>query len=398
MNLVWKLLRQHISVPQFVGFFLADLIGMLIVLFACQFYFDIRPIFTAEDSFMKSDYMIVNKRVGMASALGGNGAFSVADTEDLSRQPFVRGIGSFSSTNYQVQASMSIGGVPVLKSEIFFESVPDQFVDAPLDLWKYEPESREVPIILPKSYLTMYNLGFAPKHLLPKISDGSFGMIDFRIFIHGEGLDETFSGRVIGFTNRLSTILVPQSFMDWSNGHFSSKDPARPTRLIFKVDNPTDMSISQYMESHGYEVSSGNENAEKINYFLRLLVSIVVAVGLIISALAIYILMLSIYLLVEKNATKLENLLLIGYSPSRVARPYQLLAVGLGSAVLLLAWAVILAARFFYMDMLMLLYPEMQSTSLWPMVAFGLGIFAIVSLVGTLVIRSKMLSIWKSHK
>ena len=32
MNLVWKLLRQHVSVPQFIGFFFANLCGMLIVL------------------------------------------------------------------------------------------------------------------------------------------------------------------------------------------------------------------------------------------------------------------------------------------------------------------------------------------------------------------------------
>ena len=33
MNLVWKLLRQHISIPQFAGFAFANLFGMLIVLF-----------------------------------------------------------------------------------------------------------------------------------------------------------------------------------------------------------------------------------------------------------------------------------------------------------------------------------------------------------------------------
>lgn len=37
MNLVWKLLRQHISIPQFVGFFFANLFGMLIVLLGFSF-------------------------------------------------------------------------------------------------------------------------------------------------------------------------------------------------------------------------------------------------------------------------------------------------------------------------------------------------------------------------
>ena len=55
MKLIWKLLRQHISVPQFVGFFFANLFGMFIVLLGVQFYRDVLPVFTAEDSFMKAD-------------------------------------------------------------------------------------------------------------------------------------------------------------------------------------------------------------------------------------------------------------------------------------------------------------------------------------------------------
>lgn len=36
-RLVWKLLRQHISVGQLAGFFLANLFGMMIVLLSVQF-------------------------------------------------------------------------------------------------------------------------------------------------------------------------------------------------------------------------------------------------------------------------------------------------------------------------------------------------------------------------
>lgn len=69
MNLVWKLLRQHISVPQFTGFAFANLFGMLIVLLGYQFYCDVLPVFTSQDSFMKADYLIVSKRIGTASTI-----------------------------------------------------------------------------------------------------------------------------------------------------------------------------------------------------------------------------------------------------------------------------------------------------------------------------------------
>ena len=45
-TLVWKLLRQHISIGQLAGFFLANLFGMMIVLLSVQFYKDVIPVFT----------------------------------------------------------------------------------------------------------------------------------------------------------------------------------------------------------------------------------------------------------------------------------------------------------------------------------------------------------------
>ena len=42
-TLVWKLLRQHISIGQLAGFFLANLFGMMIVLLSVQFYKDVIP-------------------------------------------------------------------------------------------------------------------------------------------------------------------------------------------------------------------------------------------------------------------------------------------------------------------------------------------------------------------
>lgn len=169
MILVWKLLRQHISVPQFIGFVFANLVGMLIVLLGYQFYRDVLPVFTAQDSFMKADYLIVSKKIGTASTLSGRtNSFSGAEVDDFSSQKFVKKIGKFTSTEYKVDANMGVNGQAVLSSELFFESVPDGFVDVPLKDWKYVEGSKEVPIILPRTYINMYNFGFAQSHSLPK--------------------------------------------------------------------------------------------------------------------------------------------------------------------------------------------------------------------------------------
>lgn len=398
MKLVWKLLRQHISIPQFFGFFFANLFGMFIVLLGYQFYRDVLPVFTAQDSFMKSDYLIVNKKIGMANTISGRtNTFSNNEIDDFKNKEFTKKIGKFTSTEYKADANMGVNGQQVLNSELFFESVPDEFVDVSLQDWKYEEGSHEVPIILPRTYINMYNFGFAQSHSLPKISDGLVGMIDFKIFIHGNGHSDEYKGRVIGFSNRLNTILVPQKFMDWSNSYYAPEQHSEPTRLIVEVGNPADEKITKYLDTKGYDVESDKLDAEKTTYFLKMIVSLVMAVGLVISILSFYILMLSIYLLVQKNSSKLENLLLIGYSPAKVALPYQILTLSLNVAVLGITLVILHFVRNYYMEIIETLFPQIDTPSMLNSVGLGVVLLIIVTVVNQTAIRRKVINIWK-HK
>ena len=399
MNLVWKLLRQHVSVPQFIGFFFANLCGMLIVLLGFQFYRDVLPVFTQGDSFMGAEYIIVSKKITTGNTLSGrSNSFAASDVEDIQDQDFSRKVGKFTSTEYKVDARMGINGIPVLSSELFFESVPDDFVDVSLDKWQWKEGDPAVPIILPRSYIAMYNFGFAHNHSLPKISDGLVGMIDFKIFIHGNGHQDEYKGKVIGFSSRLNSILVPQSFMEWSNSNYAPDSKSDPTRLIVEVANPADERIAQYIEDNGLDTENNNLDAEKTTYFLKLVVSLVMSIGGVISVLSFYILMLSIYLLVQKNASKLQNLLLIGYSPSLVAMPYQLLTIGLNLLVLLIALVVLSLLRGYYMEVIETLFPDIDESNILTSVAVGLCLFALISVVNVIVVRSKVMSVWNKKE
>ena len=394
MNLVWKLLRQHVSVAQFIGFFFANLCGMLIVLLGFQFYRDVLPVFTQSDSFMGAEYVILSKKITAGNTLSGHdNSFASSDVQDMEEQPFADKVGKFTSTEYKVAARMGINGTPVLSSELFFESVPDGFVDVSLDKWQWKEGDNTVPIILPRTYIAMYNFGFAHNHSLPKISDGLVGMIDFKIFIHGNGRQDEYKGKVIGFSSRLNSILVPQAFMDWSNATYAPGQKSDPTRLIVEVANPADERIAKYIDENGLDTENDNLDAEKTTYFLKMVVTLVMAIGLVISVLSFYILMLSIYLLVQKNASKLENLLLIGYGPSLVAMPYQLLTIGLNLLVLVIAWVVLAVLRGYYMEVVETLFPDIDEASMMPSIAVGLALFALISVINVIAVRRKVMSL-----
>lgn len=61
-----------------------------------------------------------------------------------------------------------------LSTEMFFESVPDEYVDVNLDKWLFDKETRVIPIIIPRNYLNLYNFGFAQSRSLPKLSEAAY--------------------------------------------------------------------------------------------------------------------------------------------------------------------------------------------------------------------------------
>jgi hypothetical protein len=160
------------------------------------------------------------------------------------------------------------------------------------------------------------------------------------------------------------------------------------------VNNPTDDRIAQFFRERGYETEDDKLDAGKTTWFLKVVVGIVLSVGLLISALSFYILMLSIYLLLQKNTTKLENLLLIGYGPNRVALPYQVLTIGLNAIVLVLSVGIVLYVRTLYLDVVEKMFPALDASGCWLMLVIGILLFVAVSFFNVVAVRKKVASIW----
>lgn len=390
MTLLWKLLRSHLSVAQTVGFALAGVVGMTIVLTTLQAYRDVLPVFGSPDSFMRGDYLVLSKRVGTLQTLGlGNSDFTAEEMAELKEQPFVRDVGAFTPANYRVKGTVGMGGMQ-LSTYLFFEAVPDRFLDVGSDKWKYEPGDRDIPIIIPRNYLNLYNYGFAKSQGLPQISEGIFQRVSLGIDIAGNGREEQFRGRIVGLSNRLNTILVPESFIRWSNERFGQGSEKQAARVIVETDRPVDAAISDYLAQKGYEAEGDRRDEGKATYFLRLAAGGLGTVGLVFSVMSFYILMLSIFLLLQKNSGKLENLLLLGYAPIRVAQPYWLLTcwlnLGVLAAALLLAWLV----RTWYLPGLAALQEGYTPAGIGVTLLCGIGLALLLSLLNGMAIRRKI--------
>ena len=247
--------------------------------------------------------------------------------------------------------------------------------------------------------MNLYNYGFAPSQGLPQISEGIFRRVSLGIDIAGNGRSEQFRGRIVGLSNRLNTILVPDAFIRWSNERFGNgAGKKNPARVIVETDRPVDAAISEYLARKGYEAEGDRRDDGKATRFLQLAASGVAGVGLAFSGMSFYILMLSIFLLLQKNSDKLENLLLLGYAPARVARPYQLLTFGLNFGVLAAALLAVWLLRLAYLPSLAALQEGWQPAGMGVTLLCGTGLALLLSLLNGLAIRRKVGSLERGKR
>ena len=396
-DIIWKLLRQHISKGQFIGFAVANLIGLTIVLLGVQFYRDVRPVFNDEESFIRKDYLIVTRSVtGAGAMMGSNGAFGDDDIADVERQPWCRQVGRFVSSDFGIDARLGVGSGHAMHTQFFFEAIPDEFIDIEAGQWGFSPTRPDVPVIISRDYLSLYNFGFASSQGMPRISEGQAEMIPLEFTLTGNGQRETMPGRIVGFSNRLNTVIVPEEFMTWANERYGSGVRQQPQRLIVEVSSPGDIKIEQYMDAHHYEVAGDKMSSSKANYFLMVTSGIVIAVGVVISLLSFFVLMLSIYLLLQKNTRKLQDLLLLGYSPNQVSKHYIVFVAALNAIVLVMAVALMLLCRMAYMDMIHAF--GVSGAGVGVAIIVGVVIMGAITAGNIVAIRRKVASLWLHEK
>ena len=371
MTLIWRLLRKHISLFELTIFFIVNLIGMTVIIGGVQLYSDVKPILSGEDRLIGNDYLVVTRpveRVGVGGKL-----FSEEDIADFRAQEFVEKVGEFTPSQYKVYGSMIFGG-RALSTMLFFESVPDDFLDVKPEDWVYDAEKKVIPIILPRNYLNLYNFGFSSSQELPQITEDVIGSVELDVVLQGSnGLYGDFRGSVVAFSDRLNTILVPEQFMLWANEEYGDGEDAagEASRLIIEVENPTNPELVAYLQEKGYEIENKPAESSKAMHILKVCVVIIVCVGVAFSLLSLIILTLSIYLLLQKNVSKLENLVLIGYTPARVALPYNLITLALNITIWVISSVVIVFVQRLYIDYISQVAGYELSAS--PMIAIVVG-------------------------
>ena len=328
MRLLYQILWKDHSRVHLLGAFLGTLAGFVLLLAGIQFYMDIKSVLSENRDLLDPEYIVINKKVNIGNTLGlTDGGFTEEEIAEIEAQPFADQVAAFNTNEFPVQAYTEGEQVPNFITDLFFEAIPDEYIDVKSEDWQWDPEEGTIPVIIPQDYLNLYNFGFAPSQGLPQIPKGVISLINFRIRLQGEGRGnyDDYNGRIVGFSNRVSTILVPIDFLEWANetyGYFKKNDPAQ---IIMVSKDPTDPSIIRFLDEKGYDTIREKLKSSRMNIILKFVISFLVIVAAIIIGLAFLVFLLSLQLMISRSSDKIRRLNKLGFHYREISRPYILL-------------------------------------------------------------------------
>lgn len=341
MRLLFRLLRKNVNFWQLAGFAVANLVGAVIVLFGIQAFKDAGKVLESQDSVLSGNLIVLSKPVSsvttLAGALGaGPRGFSPAEIDELSSVDGVSAVGTFRTAQFPVYGGISYGGFE-MSTEMFVESVSDEFLDVDPAMWSASVDGSVLPIVIPRTYLNFYNYGFAAARGTPQLGEDLFAMVPLDFVIRGREGRRSYTGRIVGLSDKMNTILVPDDFLEEANRRFAVEGPKKPTRVLVEAGSEASKELMEYIDNKGYVVDGGSEESVRLLAIVRTIISIVVALGLLVSSLAFFLLLISILLLIEKNRYKNDTLHQLGYPDKMIALPYQTMAVAVDVVVWILA-------------------------------------------------------------
>ncbi|MBC8756014.1 hypothetical protein H2O64_15155 [Kordia sp. YSTF-M3] len=375
--MIRTLLNKQIHFSQLLFFALTSSLGLGILLVAFQLFIDTQSLFSTSNDLLGNQNLIIYKD------LGRNNAFTPEEISTITQQDFVKKVGGFTHGTYRVVASVSIANYSGISTEMFLEAIPDNFIDIESPEWKWKPGAKEVPIIIPKNYINLYNFGYAASTGMKQIDENLIREIPIELTLIGSSKREEYNAYILAASEKINSILVPESFLKYTNQTLSPEKVNKVSRIILDVTNPSDPNVLDFLNSNNYKYLKNDVQTSRISYFLQLILMIVLGIGILITVLSITLVITNINLLILKNKQTICQLHFLGFSRAQIAKVYHQISYKILGISILIAFLLAVVCKFTFAPYLAILQSESSSFSLVYVFAFAIILFVVLAIYYT---------------
>jgi hypothetical protein len=288
--------------------------------------------------------------------------FTPAEIKEIASKPFIDGVAPLVANQFRVQ--LSAGVVIPFKTDLFLESLDNDFIDTVPPSFQWTEGQMNVPVIMSSDFLEAYNV-FAPGQGLPQVSQATATNIPLVIGCIGNGREAVFHGNVVAFSDRINSVLVPKSFLDWANKTFGEKAEAGPSRLFLKTKDANNTDLLNFLDQKNYKVNKDKTKFGRTKQVIQGIFSGLGIFGLLVVVMALLLFSFYLQLVIARSKDSLQLLLLLGYSPAWMSKNVAKQFVPVYVFIVLIALGVTQGIQWWFHHFVMYERPELATMVSW---------------------------------
>ena len=292
-------------------------IGVLLLLCSVQMYNNINQLIRDKNTRKNgADFISITKIITNEN-MGKDNRFTEADIKDLQTQPFIEDAAPLKANAFKVTAGA--GNMIPFSTDIFVEALNTNFIDTIPDNFKWKEGDEIVPVIFATDFLEMYNV-FAPSWDLPQLSEKTASSLQIFLLCHGHNGERQFKARIVGFSDRINSILVPESFLEKQNKEIEGVENIQPSRVFIKTKDANNPQLLSYLAKKEFHINKDKTKFGRVKGVLQTIVSSLAGFGILVILLALVLFSFYLQLMIAKSKDNLQLLLTLGYSPKWLSK------------------------------------------------------------------------------
>ena len=293
-------------------------IGVLLLLCSIQMYININDLLKSKSPKKNGyDYLAVTKTITNEN-MAGDHSFSTAELAGLKKQSFIEDISPLIGNKFIMEANG--GSTLPFRTDFFAEAIDDGFIDTLPPTYKWNPGDPVIPIIVSSDYFEIYNTLFAPSRDLPQFSEKTMSAVLIQLDCSGNGFSDSFKGNVVALSDRINTVLLPKSFLQWANKRYAGIETFNPSRIYIKTKDANNPELLNYLQKNNFHVNKDRTKFGRVKQILQAIVSGLAAFGVLVILLAMVLFSFYLQLMIERSKHNLQLLLTLGYSPNWLSK------------------------------------------------------------------------------
>ena len=315
--MIKKILFSYQNKSQLIIAMIGSFLGFTFLVTSIHFLIRVNE-FGEGEEILGNNTMIIQKQINNYSSMQlSKNDFSEREIESIRNEEFTDKLKPILSNNFDISLQTDSELIPYLRTDIFVQSVDNEFTKIDANKWKWAPGDEFIPIVLPREFLVMLNT-FASAKGIPPISDDLAKSIGFKFTLSSTGKKEMEKVKIVGFTNEVSAIMVPSSFMEYGNINFPKDEPSIITQLMLTVKEGRFGEFENYLEKRSLESKENSMIVGKLKSVAGTLFSILIGISVITVFLAGLVLVQYAQILISRNEYEIRTLLRQGYSPKKI--------------------------------------------------------------------------------